>query len=497
MTPPGPPAARDPQRTDAGGARTSAKAEAGVAVEPRSPRARKAAGKDARAAAPRSSHGEWHPPDDRPDPVEVLVDQAKGRVPELLPLRYGRMLVSPFSFFRGAPAIMAGDLAGTPSSELSVQLCGDAHLSNFGTFSSPERELVFDISDFDETLPGPWEWDVKRLAASVAIAGRDREFEDGEIESAVLQTVAAYREAMSSFARRGNLEVWYAQLDVDAISRLFSEGVDVKRMKALERQLEKARLNTSVKALGKLTETVDGKVRFLHKPPLLVPAEDLPSERERDDAERQLRRLLAAYRETLPANRRALLDGYRYAGLARKVVGVGSVGMRVWVILLYGRDERDPLLLQAKEATASVLEEHLDPPASGGHAERVVEGQKLMQQASDIFLGYGAASAGWRDREPEYYVRQAADGKGAIDVSLLLASGLAAYGRLCGWTLARAHARDGDRIAISGYLGKADTFDRAIARFAERYAEQNEADYKALQRAVRAGRVTAAKESTE
>lgn len=496
MTPVAPRGPRGATQTGVREARTSGEPDP-VIAEPPSPSARKALGKDARAAAPRSSHGEWHPVADRPDPVQVLLDQAVGRVPELLPLRYGRMLVSPFSFFRGAAAIMAGDLAGTPSSGLSVQLCGDAHLSNFGTFSSPERELVFDISDFDETLPGPWEWDVKRLAASVAIAGRDREFKGGEIASAVLQTVAAYREAMSSFARQGNLDVWYAQLDVDEISRLFSEGVDVKRMKTLERELEKARLNTSVKALGKLTETVDGRVRFLHKPPLLVPAEDLPSESNRDDAERHLRRLLGAYRDTLPANRRALLDGYRYVGVARKVVGVGSVGMRVWVILLYGRDARDPLLLQAKEATASVLEKHLDPPTSGGHAERVVEGQKLMQQASDIFLGYSAASAGWRDREPEYYVRQAADGKGAIDVSLLLASGLAAYGRLCGWTLARAHARDGDRIAISGYLGKADAFDRAIARFAERYADQNDADYKALKHAVRDGRVTAAKESTK
>jgi hypothetical protein len=300
---------------------------------------------------------------------------------------------------------------------------------------------------------------------------------------------------MSSFAHQGNLDVWYAHLDVRAISRLFSEGVDVKRMKALERELEKARLSTSVKALGKLTETVDGKVRFLHKPPLLVPAEDLPSEGERDDAERRLRSLLDGYRETLPANRRALLDGYHYAGLARKVVGVGSVGMRDWVILLYGRNERDPLLLQAKEATASVLEKHLDPPAHAGHAERIVEGQQLMQQSSDIFLGWSAANDATAARESEYYVRQAADGKGAIDVSLLLPSGLAAYGRLCGWTLARAHARDGDRIAISGYLGRADAFDRAIARFAERYADQNEADYKALKHAVRDGRVTAAKEA--
>ncbi|HEX8160055.1 MAG TPA: DUF2252 domain-containing protein [Solirubrobacteraceae bacterium] len=466
---------------------TGADADAG------SPKARGAIGKEARAHAPRSSHGDWQPAADRPDPVQILLDQAEGRVPELLALRYGRMLVSPFSFFRGAAAIMAADLAPTPTSGLRVQLCGDAHLSNFGTFSSPERALVFDISDFDETLPGPWEWDVKRLAASVCIAGRDREFKSKQIAHAVAQTVAAYREAMNSFAQQGNLDVWYADLDVDEISRLFSVGVDVKRMKKLERELEQARLNTSVKALGKLTETAGGQVRFLHKPPLLVPVDELLTGVGREQAERNLKGLLSDYRDSLPENRRTLLDGYHYVSMARKVVGVGSVGMRVWVILLYGRDGSDPLLLQAKEATASVLEKHLDPPFHGNHAERVVEGQKLMQAASDIFLGWLAATGpvgGTRD----YYLRQAADGKGAIDISLLLPAGLADYGRLCGWTLARAHARAGDRIAISGYLGSGDAFDRAVAAFAERYADQNEDDYKALKEAVDSGRVEAAKE---
>ena len=462
-----------------------------TSAEAETPDERKATGKAARAGASRSSHGEWKPATDRPDPVTILLDQAEGRVPELLPLRYGRMLVSPFSFYRGAAAIMAGDLATTPTSGLSVQLCGDAHLSNFGTFSSPERELVFDISDFDETLPGPWEWDLKRLAASVCIAGRDREFKGKEIAEAVLQTVAEYRNTMNAFAQQGNLEVWYAHLDVDEISRLFEEGVDVKRMKDLEEQLEKARINTSVKALGKLTESVDGVVRFLHKPPLLVPVDELPSDADRRDAEDQLKGLLSGYRESLPENRRMLLDGYSYDSMARKVVGVGSVGMRVWVILLYGRDGSDPLLLQAKEATTSVLEKHLDAPLDSGHADRVVEGQKLMQAASDIFLGWHVAD-GSDGAKRDYYVRQAADGKGAIDVSLLLPAGLTAYGRLCGWTLARAHARAGDRIAISGYLGKGDVFDRAVAQFAERYADQNEDDYKALRKAVAEGRVQAA-----
>jgi uncharacterized protein (DUF2252 family) len=459
------------------------------------PEARAAAGKDARSQASRSSHGEWQPADDRPDPVEILLEQAKGRVEELLPLRYGRMLVSPFSFYRGAAAVMASDLAASPRSGLTVQLCGDAHLSNFGTFSSPERELVFDISDFDETLPGPWEWDVKRLAASVAIAGRDREFKGKQIDAAVLETVAGYREAMNAFAEQGNLEVWYAHIDVEQISQVFSEGVDAKAMKSLERKLETARLNTSVKALGKLTETVDGVVRFLHKPPLLVPAADLLSGEDRKDAESSLKGLLDGYRASLPENRRTLLDGYRYVSMARKVVGVGSVGMRVWVILLHGRDGGDPLLLQAKEANASVLERQLDPPATANHAERVVEGQKLMQSASDIFLGWDVAG-GPDDGERDYYVRQAADGKGAIDVSLLLPSGLAGYGRLCGRTLARAHARAGDRIAISGYLGRGDAFDEAVAAFADRYADQNEADYKALKKAVADGRVVAAEEAT-
>lgn len=459
------------------------------------PDARAAFGKDARAHAPRSSHGEWQPSADRPDPVGILLEQAQGRVVELLALRYGRMLVSPFSFYRGAAAIMASDLAGTPASGLHVQCCGDAHLSNFGTFSSPERQLVFDISDFDETLRGPWEWDVKRLATSVAIAGRERHFKSRQIAGAVLQTVAAYREAMNAFAKQGNLDVWYAQLDVDEISRLFSEGVDVKAMRSLERKLETARLNTSVKALGKLTEIVDGEARFLDKPPLLVPVAKLLSDADREDAERNLEGLLSGYRESLPKNRRALLDGYRYAAMARKVVGVGSVGMRVWVILLHGRDGGDPLLLQAKEAQASVLERHLGAPAGANHAERVVEGQKLMQASSDIFLGWHAA-AGPDAARRDYYVRQAADGKGAVDVSLLLPGGLAGYGRMCGWTLARAHARDGDRIAISGYLGRGDGFDEAVAAFAERYADQNADDYEALRRAVADGRMEAAKEAT-
>ncbi|MBA3746719.1 MAG: DUF2252 domain-containing protein [Solirubrobacterales bacterium] len=467
---------------------------------PDKPSAREAAGKQARTRAPRSSHGDWRPAEDRPDPIEVLLEQAKGRVPELLGLRYGRMLVSPFSFFRGAAAIMAGDLAGTPASGLDVQLCGDAHLSNFGTFSTPERELVFDISDFDETLGGPWEWDVKRLAASIVIAGRDLGFDAKPIAAAVLEAVASYRKAMNTFASRSNLESWYAHLPVDRIDRMFEGGIDIKRFRTLERELEKARSNTSVKALGKLTQTTRGEVRFLSKPPLLVPVAELLGDAGRAGADEDLRALLADYRESLPDSRRTLLDGYRYADMARKVVGVGSVGMRVWVVLFHGRDRSDPLLLQAKEATASVLEPHLPPaPTLAGHAARVVRGQELMQDTSDIFLGWTSARGPQDSRrgvKRQYYLRQAVDGKGAVDISLLLPAGLAAYGRLCAWTLARAHARSGDRLAISGYLGRSATFDRAIAAFAERYADQNEADYKALRQAVSSGRVSAAKEES-
>jgi uncharacterized protein (DUF2252 family) len=460
---------------------------------PEAAAARTAIGRQARRSAPRSSHADWRPAPDRPDPVEVLRAQAGGRVAELLPLRYGRMLASAFAFYRGAAAIMASDLAGTPWSGLRTQLCGDAHLANFGSFASPERELVFDVNDFDETLPGPWEWDVKRLAASVGIAGRDRGFTDRQIGAAVLGTVRAYREAMLAFARQANLDVWYARLTVAEIARPFAAGVAEPRLVDVERRLRQARLDSSDRVLRKLTTTVDGKVSFRSEPPLLVRAAELPSADDRRDAESCRAGLLdGGYRDSLPAGRRALPAGYRYVDMARKVVGVGSVGTRDWVVLLHGRDGRDPLLLQAKEADASVLEAHLGAPAAGNHAERVVTGQELMQAAGDVFLGwYRARHTDGADHD--YYVRRIADGKGAIDVSTLLPAGLAAYGRLCGWTLARAHARAGDRIAIAGYLGRGDNFDRAVAAFADRYADRNEADYQALRRAVAAGRVPAAK----
>ncbi len=462
----------------------------------RTPGARAAAGKRARAEVPRSSHARWEPAARRGDPVRVLMAQARGRVPELLPYRYGRMLASPFAFYRGAAAIMAADLAATPRSGLRVQLCGDAHLANFGTFSSPERSQVFDISDFDETLPGPWEWDVKRLAASVCIAGREGGCTNKQLRAAVLETVAAYRESMSRFAGQGNLNVWYAELDVDRMSRLSAGGFDAKGVKALARQLTSAVVDTSVVKFEKLTHTVDGTVRMRPDPPKTVPLEDLVTGPDRDAAEANVRALLKGYRASLPPSRRTLLDGYSYVGTARRVPGVGSVGMRIWAILLHGRDGRDPLVLEAKEAGPSVLERQLEPWAEGSQAERVVAGQQLMQAASDIFLGHIAArgpDGGTRGRKRPYYIRQLADRKGSIAIDKLSPGGLAAFGRLCGWTLARSHARSGDRIAIAGYLGRGDAFDRAIAEFSERYADQNEADFNALKAAAASGRVPSAK----
>jgi uncharacterized protein (DUF2252 family) len=415
------------------------------------------------------------------------------RVAELLPIRYARMAVSPFAFFRGAAAIMAGDLAPTPTIGESVQLCGDAHLANFGSFDSPERALVFDVNDFDETLPGPWEWDVKRLAASVAVAGREREFKPKQIAAAVIGTVAAYREAINAFAVEDNLAVWYSRADVAGLlESVRRDGIDVARLGRLERGLDRARRNTGLHALGKLTETVDGAVRFVSQPPLLVPADELLSPEDREDAEATLRGLLERYGASLSDDRRRLFESYRFVSMARKVVGVGSVGMRAWVVLLVGRDEHDPLLLQCKEAVASVLEPYAGPSVYADHGRRVVEGQRLMQAVSDIFLGWNPAPGGSGGDDHDYYVRQLADGKGGVDVNVLLPKGLAAYGRLCGWTLARAHARSGDRFAISGYLGRGAGFDRALTAFAELYAGQNERDHRALVEAIRTGRLPAA-----
>jgi uncharacterized protein (DUF2252 family) len=444
-------------------------------------------GKAARAKVPRSSHADWEPAARRRDPIAVLEDQAQSRVPELVPIRYGRMLASPFAFFRGGAAIMAMDLADTPQSGLTVQLCGDAHLSNFGVFAAPDRRLVLDVNDFDETLPGPWEWDVKRLAASFAIAGRDRDFSPRETREAVLSTVCAYREAIRDFAGMRNLDVWYARFDVET---LLADMVVPARLKAARKNVTKAHKKNSLKAFDRLVRVVDGEPQIISDPPLLVPARELLSKRQEEEFEERMLELLGSYRESLKGDRRHLFDSFRFVDLARKVVGVGSVGTRAWVILMMGRDGQDPLFLQAKEAEASVLEPYVGSSEYENHGERVVQGQWLMQAASDILLGWLPA-LGFDDRERDFYIRQLWDAKRSIEVETLPPEGLTLYGQVCGWTLARAHARSGDRIAIASYLGKGDAFDRAIAEFSELYADQNELDYAALAQAAKAGRIEA------
>jgi uncharacterized protein (DUF2252 family) len=452
---------------------------------------RVALGRAARATVPRSAHAQFAPPADRSDPVELLGAEDASRVPELVPIRYGRMAISPFTFFRGAAAVMAADLAETPVSGPVVQLCGDAHLSNFGFFASPERRLVFDLNDFDETLPGPWEWDVKRLAASVEIAGRDRGFTDADREAAVRAVGRGYRRAMRRFADMTNLEVWYVHADVDELRARYAEEMSASRRKRLDRTLAKARTRDNLGALGRFTSVVDGMPRFTADPPVVMPLRDLlPDVAERADLEGRLSELLRGYQATLGADRRALFDQYQPVDMARKVVGVGSVGTRSWMILLLGRDERDALVLQAKEAGPSVLETHLGPAQHDHHGERVVMGQRLMQTVSDIFLGWlrvGGIDAAERD----FYLRQLRDWKGSFEVEDMIPRGLRSYADLCGWTLARAHARSGDRVAIATYLGSSGAFDSALVSFSQAYADQNERDHHALLDAIVTGRVEA------
>jgi len=432
---------------------------------------RSAAGKQARGESPRSSHAELDAGDR--DPLEILGRQDQSRVAELVPLRYGRMLASPFAFFRGAAAIMAADLSRTPATGLNAQLCGDAHLSNFGVFSAPDRRLVFDCNDFDETCPGPFEWDVKRLAASVAIAARERGFGKRERRRATLATVGAYRRAMREFAAMRNLDVEARGLDVEPAVEALQGQLDGRRLRRMQRNLDKARAKDSLRAFGKLTHEVGGEVRIVSDPPLITPLEELT---DAADAEQQLQAVLEAYRETLEPDRQHLVGSYRFVHAARKVVGVGSVGTRAWIVLLFGRDSGDPLFLQAKEAGASVLEPYVDGSPPSDHGRRVVEGQRLMQAASDVFLGWVTAE-GVDGEERCFYVRQLWDGKGSAEVERMSAPVLARYGDLCGEALARAHARSGDRVAIAAYLGKGDGFDQALAAFAESYANQNEADF--------------------
>jgi len=447
-------------------------------------------GKSLRSKVPRASHAELPVAGDRPDPVALLAEQAVTRVPELVPIRYGRMLHSPFAFFRGAALVMASDLAHTPQTGLTVQACGDAHMSNFGVFGSPERRLVFDVNDFDETLPGPWEWDVKRLAASLAVASRSREFTDKERRRIVTASAETYRQAMHEFAEMGHVDVWYARLDADqAMVDLASQLSQVSLQRTMA-GLAKARTHDSLQALSKLTKVVDGQRRIISNPPLIVPIEEVLPEVEADAIYEVIDRVLHGYRETLPASLHRLFDQFALVQMAHKVVGVGSVGTRSWILLFEGRDSGDPLFLQAKEAQPSVLERYVGKSTFSNQGARVVAGQQAMQASSDILLGWGRQDA-VDGTHTDFYFRQLRDWKGSVDVDQMIPSGMTAYARICGWTLARAHARSGDRIAIASYLGNGRVFDEAIAMFSEHYADQNQRDYEGLQRAAANGTITA------
>jgi uncharacterized protein (DUF2252 family) len=471
--------------------RPRSRPRAAAAVTHLSVAERVARGKAARKECPRSSHAGFQPAHSRGDPVAVLEWQAETRVPELVPIRYGRMLVSPFTFYRGAAAIMAEDLATTPRSGLIVQSCGDAHLSNFGVFASPERRLVFDVNDFDETLPGPWEWDVKRLAASLMIAANDNGFPAKRGEQIVLAATESYRTAMRNFAGMPNLEVWYSHLDVDDFVAQYGSQVSPRAVSRAQKQFAKARTRDSMSAFAKLTHVVDGRVEIVDESPLIVPIRKLAEGAPEEALFQDLRTLIRRYRNTLEVDRRTLLEEFQLHDLARKVVGVGSVGTRAWIALFLGRDEKDPLFLQLKEAESSVLEAYLGASQFSNHGQRVVTGQRLMQATSDIFLGWLHVPAGLDGQARDFYVRQLKDWKGSAVIEQMNPDGMANYARLCAWTLARAHARSGDRIAIASYLGSGAVFDHALVDFATAYAQQNARDYKELQAAVKAGRIKA------
>ncbi|MFD5893045.1 DUF2252 domain-containing protein [Streptomyces sp. NPDC060366] len=458
-----------------------------------SPRERAEQGKAARKSAPRKSHAGFEPDRDRPDPVSVVDAQSQTRVPELVPIRYGRMTESPFRFYRGAAAIMAGDLAGTPDSGLTAQLCGDAHLMNFRLLGSPERRLVFDINDFDETLPGPWEWDVKRLAASLVIAGRENGFSTKDRAMIVGTAVRSYRERMRLFAGMGNLDVWYTRADMADLQPLADRQLAARGRKRLSATMAKARTRDSLQAFEKLTRVRDGERRFTADPPLVVPVDDLLRGVRRDSFVSELHELVERYGRSLSTERRHLLRQYRVVDIARKVVGVGSVGTRCWILLLLGKDDTDPLILQAKEADRSVLAAHAGRSEYRNQGQRVVAGQRLMQAVGDVFLGWDRVR-GQDGRQRDFYVRQLHDWKGILVPQDMVPNGMRVFGELCGATLARAHARSGDRIAIAAYLGGGPAFDDALVEFAESYADQNERDHAALVAAVKSGRVKAESE---
>jgi uncharacterized protein (DUF2252 family) len=474
-------------------ARALAQSEAGAGHP--SPERRAASGKSARATAPLEAHAEFRPATSR-DPVALLLGQAKTRVPELVPIRHGRMLVSPFAFYRGAALVMAADLHTTPTPELRVQLCGDAHLSNFGAYASPERRLVFDINDFDETLPGPFEWDVKRLAASLVVAGRDNGFTAKQCRKITLAAVETYRSALRGFASQTILDVWYAHLNIEDTVATYRSTLTARKLKeqkadlkATEKLLAKAHTRDSLQAVAKLTTMADGRRRIVSDPPLIVPIDELTGV-DHDELLERIRGVVAAYTGTLQADRRRLLDHFTLADVAHKVVGVGSVGTRAWIILLEGGVDGEVLLLQGKQAEASALAGYAGGSEYANQGERVVAGQHLMQATSDIFLGWIRVRSP-QGGDEDYYLRQLRDWKMSAEIELMRPQSMELYARLCGWTLARAHARSGDRIAISAYLGSSTRFDNAIADFAETYADQNQRDHAALAAAVAAGGVAA------
>jgi len=454
-----------------------------------SPAERAERGRTSRAKVPRSSHAAWEPPTDRPDPVEILQAQATSRVEELVPIRYGRMLGSPFAFYRGGAAIMAYDLSATPKTGIQVQACGDAHISNFGVFASPERALMFDVNDFDETLPGPWEWDLKRLAASIAIAGRTNGFSDKERAGVLRHVAAGYRNAMASFAAMRDLEVWYARLAMQEGLPRVRKHLDKRNQKIAASIVDKAQTKNSMQAFERLTTTVDGERRIANDPPLIVSMEELMSAEQAELFREQLHTLVRTYRRSLLGDRRHLLEGFRFVDGARKVVGVGSVGTRAFILLFVGRDDDDPLFLQAKEAQTSVLAPFVGKSKYTNQGQRVVEGQRLTQAASDIFLGWDRFT-GIDGIARDFYLRQLRDWKGSWPTEVMDPQAMRFIGAAAAWTLARGHARSGDRIAIASYLGTSDTFDRAIATFAEAYADQNQRDFEALQAAAADGRIT-------
>jgi uncharacterized protein (DUF2252 family) len=440
---------------------------------------------------PRESHAEFSPAAGR-DPLGLLEQQAVSRVQELVPVRYGRMLTSSFSYFRGAALPMAADLASTPATGLRVQACGDAHLTNFGLFGTPERNLVFDLNDFDETLPGPWEWDVKRLAASMEIAARDNGFARKERKAIVTDTVGMYRQAMRQFAGEGSLTVWYSRADMKELRQQFDAQLTERQRQAVDKAMVKARERDSLQALAKMTAMKGGRLRILPNPPLVVPIDDLlPDNVARGEFETEMSALISSYRRSLQHDRRVLLEQFEFTDMARKVVGVGSVGTRCWIVLMLGRDQTDPLFLQVKEAQPSVLSPYAGASKHANQGERVVAGQRLMQAASDIFLGWQRVT-GLDGGRRDFYIRQLRDWKFSIETASLIPRGMKMYGRLCGWTLARAHARSGDRIAIASYLGNSAAFDQAVVQFATAYADQNERDHDALAAAAKTGKIKTA-----